>query len=76
MTSFKDIQGQPGCGWTKAGLGPPWQTPGSEERARDAGTLRTLAEAGLMSRASAVGMVAAEYGLADAGAELRRIALR
>ena len=60
----------------EAGLGlawPPWQAPGSEERARDAGTLRTLADAGLLSRASAVGMVAAEYGLADAAAELRRI---
>lgn len=61
----------------EAGLGlawPPWQAPGSEERARDAGTLKTLAEAGLMSRASAVGLVAAEYGIADAVAELRRIA--
>ena len=52
---------------------PPWQAPGSEERARDAGTLSTLAGAGLLSRASAVGLVAAEYGIADAQAELRRI---
>ncbi len=38
----------------EAGLGlawPPWQAPGSEERGRDAGTLSTLADAGLISRA-------------------------
>ena len=60
----------------EAGLGlawQPWQVPGSEERARDAGTLRVLGEAGLMSRESAVRMVAEEYGLAGADAELRRI---
>jgi hypothetical protein len=60
----------------EAGVGlawQPWETPGSEERARDAGTLKVLGEAGLLSRESAVRMVAEEYGLADAEAELRRI---
>jgi len=44
----------------EAGLGlawPPWEAAGSEERARDAGTLKTLGEAGLLSRESAVRMV-------------------
>ena len=61
----------------EAGLGlawPPWEAAGSEERARDAGTLKTLGEAGLLSRESAVRMVVAEYGLPDAEAELKRIA--
>ena len=40
----------------EAGVGlawQPWETPGSEERARDAGTLKVLGEAGLLSRESA-----------------------
>lgn len=52
---------------------PPWEAPGSEERARDAGTLKTLADAGHISRTSAVQLVSAEYGLPDPAAELARI---
>jgi len=52
---------------------PPWQAAGSEERARDAGTLATLGGAGLISRESGVRLVAEEYGLPDAAAELARI---
>jgi hypothetical protein len=53
---------------------PRWYAPTSEDRARDAQTLRTLAEAGQISRETAVKTIADAYDIEDVHAELARIA--
>lgn len=52
---------------------PRWYPDTSEDRARDAGTLATLAGAGHMSRETAVRSIAATYDIEDVPAELARI---
>ncbi len=53
---------------------PRWYAPTSEDRARDAQTLRTLAEAGQISRETAVKSIADVYDIEDVHAEIGRIA--
>lgn len=53
---------------------PRWYAPTSEDRGRDAQTLRTLAEAGLISQETAVKTIADVYDIEDVPAELARIA--
>jgi len=53
---------------------PRWYAPGAEDRARDAQTLRTLAEAGHISTETAVKSIADVYDIEDVHAELARIA--
>ena len=55
---------------------PRWYAPTSEDRARDAQTLRTLAEAGLISQETAVKTIADVYDIEDVHAELARIGHR
>jgi hypothetical protein len=52
---------------------PRWYAPTSEDRAREAASLSTLAEAGQISRETAVKSIAAIYDIEDVGAELARI---
>ena len=52
---------------------PRWYAPTSEDRARDAQTLRTLAEAGQISRETAVKSIADVYDIEDVHAEIARI---
>jgi hypothetical protein len=52
---------------------PRWYAPSSEDRARDAQTLRTLAEARHISRETAVKSIADVYDIEDVPAELARI---
>jgi hypothetical protein len=52
---------------------PRWYAPSSEDRARDATTLRTLAEAGHISTETAVKTIADVYDIEDVHAELARI---
>ena len=53
---------------------PPWYPPTAQDRAAEAGSLKTLAEAGLLSRMTAVQSLAEDYGIGDVPAELARIA--
>jgi hypothetical protein len=53
---------------------PRWYAPTSDDRQRDALTLRTLTEAGQLSRETAVKSIADVYEIADVRAELERIA--
>jgi hypothetical protein len=55
---------------------PRWYAPTSEDRARDAQTLRTLAETGLISQETAVKTIADVYDIEDVHAELARIGPR
>ncbi|MCC6716817.1 MAG: phage portal protein [Acetobacteraceae bacterium] len=52
---------------------PRWYAPTSEDRARDAQTLRTLTEAGQLSRETAVKTIADIYDIEDVHAEIARI---
>ena len=59
---------------TRLGLiWPRWYAPSSEDRARDAQTLRTLSEARHISRETAVKSIADVYDIEDVHAELARI---
>lgn len=53
---------------------PAWYSPTSTDRASDAGTLRTLTDAGLMSEETATKAIAADYDIEDVPAELAAIA--
>ncbi len=53
---------------------PRWYAASSEDRQRDAQTLSTLAEAGHISRDTAVRAIADTYDIEDINAELNRIA--
>jgi hypothetical protein len=53
---------------------PRWYAASSEDRQRDAQTLSTLAEAGHISRDTAVRAIADTYDIEDINAELSRIA--
>ena len=53
---------------------PRWYPPDAEDRQRDASTLKTLAEAGQISRETAVKSIADVYDIEDVPAELARIA--
>jgi hypothetical protein len=53
---------------------PNWYPPDASARHLDAQTLATLAGAGQISRETAVKFIADDYGIADVGAELARIA--
>ena len=53
---------------------PRWYAPTSEDRGRDAQTLRTLIEAQLISQETAVKTLADVYDIEDVHAELARIA--
>ena len=53
---------------------PDWSPPSPADRATDAQTLSTLVEAGLLSRATAIRVIAATYGVEDPASELDRIA--
>ena len=52
---------------------PDWSPPTPADRATDAQTLSTLVEAGLLSRATAVRVLAATYGVENPASELDRI---
>ncbi len=52
---------------------PRWYAPTSEDRGRDAQTLRTLRETGLISQETAVKTLADVYDIEDVHAELARI---
>ena len=52
---------------------PDWYPPTSEDRQRDAQTLSTLAEAGHISRETAVKTLAASYDIEDIPGEISRI---
>jgi hypothetical protein len=52
---------------------PRWYAPTAEDRQRDASTLKTLADAGQISRETAVKSIADVYGIDDVTAELDRI---
>jgi len=52
---------------------PRWYAPTSEDRARDAQTLRTLVDAGQISRETALKSIADVYDIEDVHAELARI---
>ncbi len=51
---------------------PPWYPATSEDRARDAGTVIALVEAGRMSEATALRLLAADWGF-DPAAEAKRL---
>jgi len=51
----------------------PWYAPTHADKAQDANTLRTLTDAGLMSRETAVQQIAPVYDIEDVPAELTRI---
>ena len=53
---------------------PNWYPADATDRKLDAETLATLAQAGQLSRATAVAFIAEEYGISDVSAELQRIA--
>ncbi len=53
---------------------PNWYPADAADRRQDAATLATLAGAGQISRETAVKFIAQDYGIADVGAELARIA--
>ena len=53
---------------------PRWYPPDAEDRARDAGTLKTLIESGQLSRETAVKSIADVYDVEDVAAELAQIA--
>jgi hypothetical protein len=53
---------------------PRWYAPTAEDRGRDALTLRTLADASLISRETAVKSIADVYDIEDVHAEIGRIA--
>jgi len=52
---------------------PRWYAPSAEDRGRDALTLRTLADAALISRETAVKSIADVYDIEDVHAEIGRI---
>jgi hypothetical protein len=52
---------------------PRWYPPDAEDRQRDALTLKTLADAGQISRETAVMSIADVYDIEDVAAELARI---
>jgi len=52
---------------------PRWVVPGADDRNRDAQTLSTLTEAGLLSRQTAVTSIADVYDIEDVAGELARI---
>jgi hypothetical protein len=53
---------------------PNWYPTDAADRRMDAETLATLAGAGQISRETAVKFIAGDYGIADVGAEMARIA--
>ena len=53
---------------------PAWYPPTSQDRQADAASLRTLSDAKLISRETAVQSLAESYGIGDVPAELARIA--
>ncbi|MCW3477662.1 phage portal protein [Limobrevibacterium gyesilva] len=53
---------------------PRWYAPTAEDRERDARTLQTLAQAGQISRLTAVKSIADVYHIDDVAAEIERIA--
>lgn len=53
---------------------PAWYAATSDDRAKDAATLRTLIDSGQISRETAVKTIAGTYDIADVGAEMARIA--
>ena len=53
---------------------PRWTPPTADERARDAASLLSLLQAGLISREGAAKAIADAWGVADVHAELRRVA--
>jgi hypothetical protein len=53
---------------------PRWYAPSADDRAKDAQTLSKLAQAGQISRETAVKSIAGTYDIDDVGAELARIA--
>jgi hypothetical protein len=53
---------------------PRWYPPDAEDRQKDAATLKTLIEAGQLSRETAIKSIADVYDIADVPAELARIA--
>ena len=63
-----DVSARVGLKW------PRWYTPTSEDRLRDAQTLRVLAGTGSISRATALKAIAEVYDIEDIPAELGRIA--
>lgn len=52
---------------------PDWYPPTADDKQRDAVTLKTLKDAGLMSRETAVKTIAADYDVEDVQAELQAI---
>jgi hypothetical protein len=52
---------------------PRWYPLTADDRQRDAQTLRTLLDAGLISRESAVKAIADTYDIEDVSAELGRV---
>ena len=59
---------------TRLGLiWPRWYAPTSEDRGRDAATLRTLVESGQLSRETAIKTIADVYDIEDVHAEMARI---
>lgn len=52
---------------------PDWNPPGPADRAADAKTLATLVDARLLSKATAIRVLAATYGVEDPASELDRI---
>lgn len=54
---------------------PRWYAPTSEDRARDAQTLRSLTTSGLISRETAVKSIADIYDIEDVHAEIARISV-
>jgi len=52
---------------------PDWYPPDSADRQRDAATIVSLVEAGMLSRETALRILAPDYDIADAGEELGRI---
>ncbi len=52
---------------------PDWYPPDSADRQRDAATIVSLVEAGMLSRESGLRILAPDYDMADAGEEIGRI---
>ena len=63
-----DLSARVGLKW------PRWYPPTAEDRLRDAQTLRVLADAGTISKQTALKCIADVYDIEDAPAELARIA--
>jgi hypothetical protein len=52
---------------------PDWYPPDSADRQRDAATILSLVQAGMLSRETGLRVLAPDYDIADAGEELGRI---